>query len=147
MTDFESLVGTTELSPARIVTGDDVLAFAALSGDFNPLHTDEEFAKQGAFGRRIAHGLLTTSVASGLFTLTPLSQRLQAGLVAMLGVNARFRAPVFIGDTLKVEARVASVRPSSRGHGDLVTIDRTVRKQDGTVVQTIETPLLMRRNQ
>jgi acyl dehydratase len=102
---FEDLkTGTTTVSPARTVTEADVVAFAGLSGDYNPMHTDAETAAQGAFGTRVAHGLLGLSIASGLFTRTALSAAMQGSLVAMLGVEWRFRTMITIRPRSSTEA-------------------------------------------
>lgn len=144
---FDDLtVGMGEVSPRRTIGEGDVSAFAALSGDRNPLHVDETHAAAGPFGRRIAHGLLGTAIASGLFTETDLSRSLQRALIAMLGVEARFEGPIFFGDTVEVEATVTDLRPTSSGERGIATVERRLRKADGTVVQRIVTPLLLRRS-
>ena len=144
---FDDLtVGIGEVSPRRTIGEADVAAFAALSGDRNPLHVDETHAAATPFGRRIAHGLLGTAIASGLFTETDLSRSLQHALIAMLGIEAKFDAPIFFGDTVELEATVADLRPTSSGDRGIATIERRLRKVDGTAVQLIVTPLLLRRS-
>jgi acyl dehydratase len=97
--DFE--VGEKLHTRARTVTEADIVNFAALSGDWYPLHVDVEYARSSPFGRRIAHGMLVLSLASGLMPLT------QWAIVAFYGMDGvRFTAPTFIGDTLHVEAEV-----------------------------------------
>jgi acyl dehydratase len=143
---FEDLhLGTVARSPGRTVTEADVVAFAGLSGDFNPLHTDSEAASESAFGERVAHGLLGAAIASGLFTRTALSQALQGSLVAMLGIDCRFEAPVRIGDTLHVEAEVVELRETSKPRHGLVVLQRRVINQSGTRVQVATTPMLVKR--
>lgn len=143
---FEDLeAGERETSPARTITDADVAAFAGLSGDFNPLHVDAVAAAASPFGRRIAHGLLGTAVASGLFTRTALSHALQGSLIAMLGVEARFVAPIFPGDTVHVVADVAGLRDTKDARRGIATIRRSVVNQDGATVQLITTPMLLRR--
>jgi acyl dehydratase len=148
MRSFDDLViGLEERSPARTVTEADVVAFAGLSGDYNPLHTDAELAATTAFGRRVAHGLLGTAIASGLFTRTQLSLSLQNALIAMLAVDVRFLAPIFIGDTIAVTATVTALRPSSDGVRGIAHITRVVHNQDGTPTQEIVTPMLLKRRE
>ncbi|MEV7969779.1 MaoC/PaaZ C-terminal domain-containing protein [Sphaerisporangium sp. NPDC088356] len=143
---FEDLyLGMAARSPGRTVTEADIVAFAGLSGDFNPLHTDAEVASASAFGRRVGHGLLGTAIASGLFTRTPLSQALQGSLVAMLGIEWRFERPILIGDTIHVEAEVVELRETSRPDRGLVVIERRVIDQSGTRVQSGKTPMLVTR--
>jgi acyl dehydratase len=143
---FDDLeVGLREASPARTITEADVSAFAGLSGDFNPLHVDAVAAAATTFGRRIAHGLLGTAVASGLFTRTELSHSLQGSLIAMLGVEARFLAPIFFGDTIHVVAEVAELRDTENAGRGVAMIRRAVVNQDDATVQLIMTPMLLRR--
>jgi 3-hydroxybutyryl-CoA dehydratase len=137
--------GTTTVSPARTVTEADVVAFAGLSGDYNPLHTDAETAAQGAFGARVAHGLLGVSIASGLFTRTALSAAMQGSLVAMLGVKWTFHVPIAIGDTIHVEATITEARRTRSPDRGLVVVERRVLNQAGTLVQSGTTPMLVRR--
>jgi acyl-CoA dehydrogenase len=143
---FENLtLEQSERSPARTVTEADIVAFAGLSGDYNPLHTDAEFAATTAFGRPIAHGLLVAAIASGLFTRTDLSRRLQSGLIAMLGIDCRFHAPVFAGDTVAVTATISELRPTKREDRGVAVITRELHNQRAELVQTAVTPLLIAR--
>lgn len=144
---FEDLaVGMTATSPGRTVTEADVVAFAALSGDWNPLHTDAEAAAASAFGERVAHGLLGQAIASGLFTRTRFSERLQPALVALLGIEWRFEAPIVIGDTIHVEAQITGLRPTRRPNQGVLVLDRRVVNQAGVCVQTGTTSMLVRRH-
>src|SRR5947207_10846816 len=98
------LAGARFTSPARTFTEEDVGAFAALSGDIIRIHTDEEYARQTIFGRRIVHGAFVFSVATGLFTQTDL---VNDTLLAFYAVEKlRFLKPVFIGETVQVEKQV-----------------------------------------
>jgi 3-hydroxybutyryl-CoA dehydratase len=142
---FDDLeIGQSETSPRRTITEADVVAFSGLSGDFNPLHTDRLHAAETRFGKRIAQGLLGTSIAAGLFTATELSRSLQPALIALLEVNARYLAPIFFGDTIWVEAEVTALERGSSGKSGVVTIERVVRNQDEAEVQRIVTPLLVK---
>jgi acyl dehydratase len=99
-------------SPGRTVTEADVTAFAALSGDFNPLHVDHDFASRGPFRRPIAHGLLGMAILSGLASHAP-----RVKTLAFLGIREwNFREPIAFGDTVRVISRIASIelRPSGR---------------------------------
>lgn len=139
-------VGDVALSPGRTLTEADVVAFAGLSGDYNQLHVDEEFARTATVhGRRIAHGLLGLSVASGLFTRTWLGAGIQRHMIAMLALEWQFRAPLFIGDTIAVEVTVSSLRETSDGSRGVAVLERNVRKQEGTVVQSGTTTMLLSR--
>jgi acyl dehydratase len=104
--DLES--GQVFETPARTITESDVVTFAGLSGDFNPIHTDVEFAAGTAYGQRVVYGLLTLSIATGLLDR---SRVFSGSAVAMLGITGwTFRKPVFIGDTVRVRLTVDSVR-------------------------------------
>ena len=97
-------------TPARTITEADVVAFAGLSGDYNPIHTDVEFAAGTAYGQRVVYGLLTLSVATGLLDR---SRVFSGSAIAMLGISDwTFRKPVFIGDTVRVLLTIESVRPT-----------------------------------
>jgi acyl dehydratase len=94
--DFQ--VGQRFTTPARTVTEADIANFAGVSGDFNPIHTDAEFARSTPFGERIAHGLLVLSMLTGL---RQRSGHFEGTIVAWLEIrNYRFLKPVFIGDTV-----------------------------------------------
>jgi 3-hydroxybutyryl-CoA dehydratase len=119
-------------SGRRTVTEADIVNFAGLSGDFNPLHTDEIFAREETpFEGRIAHGLLVLSIADGL--RNPFDGWAH---LAWLEVQRRFVGPTYPGDTIHVVRRVEEVRPSaSRPGTGVVTVAVEVVKQDGTIVQ------------
>jgi len=128
--EFE--VGDEVVSPGRTVTETDIVAFAALTGDYNPLHTDAEYAKGTFFGERIAHGLLGLSIASGLI------ERLGfiAGTVeAFLGLDWKFRGPIKIGDTIHVESQVTRKKEMRRMGGGLIVLDVAIVNQRDETVQ------------
>ena len=131
---FEDLeVGWKELSPARTVTEADIVHFAGLSGDFNALHMDAEFAKSTPFGQRIAHGLLGLSIASGLVAQNPNASLHR--LMAFLGMTWDFRHPVFIGDTIRVQKTVAEKRVTKKPGLGVVVYEVHVLNQRGDVCQ------------
>jgi acyl dehydratase len=92
-------------SRSKTITDEDVRAFAAVSGDHNPIHVDEEFASQTMFGRRIAHGMLSASLISAV-----LANDLPGQGSIYLGQTLKFVAPVFIGDEITARVTVTSVR-------------------------------------
>jgi acyl dehydratase len=123
-------------SAARTISAADLVAFADLSGDFNPLHVDEDYARARGFERRIAHGALVFSIATGLRQETG---RFEGSMVAMLELRSwRFLAPVFVGDAVRAETTVVDVRPTSSGTKGVVVQRVDVRNQDGVVVQSGE---------
>jgi len=139
--DFK--MGEVLVTGRRTVEGGDVSRFAGLTGDFNPLHTDEVFARQAPFGARVAHGILTLAVSNGQQNL---SGWFEGTALALLGLDrVRFTAPVKFGDTIHTEMTVKQARESSRADRGVVTFDVTVKNQRGDVVCTYETSVLMRR--
>ncbi|MFQ3594220.1 MAG: MaoC/PaaZ C-terminal domain-containing protein [Gemmataceae bacterium] len=125
-------LGQEWLSLGRTVTQADVVAFAGLSGDFNPIHVDHVHAQSTAYGRPIAHGLLVLSIASGLASHAPPMRTL-----AVLELREwHFREPVFFGDTIQVVSRVAEKIEKARGRrGEIVWARRVVNQQGKTVVE------------
>jgi acyl dehydratase len=132
-------------SPGRTVTEADVVAFAGLSGDYNEVHVNADYAEGTAFGQRIAHGLLGLSIASGLFTRTELVLRIQQNLVALLGLEWKFTGPVLIGDTVYLEAEITGTRETRDPRRGIIEVTRRVVNQRGDVVQQGVTPLMMLR--
>lgn len=134
-------VGQSFESPGRTITEADIVWFAGLSGDYNTLHTDAEAAKASLFGGRVAHGLLVLSVASGLATRLGL---MEGTVMAFMGLEWKFRAPVRAGDTVRVLLTVREMKLVKRLGGGVVTLDVEIRNQEGTVAQKGDWRLLMR---
>jgi acyl dehydratase len=136
-------VGQRFVTASRTVTEADVVNFAGISGDFNPLHMDAAFAERSVFGRRVAHGLLVLAISTGL------RQGLgvfSGTLMALLEVRAwRFRAPVFPGDTVRVEFEIAELRETSKPDRGVVVQRMEVRNQDDAIVQEGELVALLAR--
>ena len=123
--DFQ--VGQKGVSATRTITEHDIVAFAGLSGDFNLIHVDAEFAKTTPYGQRIAHGLLGLAIASGLAVQTGV---LGANVMAFREVGEwKFVKPVFIGDTVHVEMEIAETKALPRLGGGLVTIAISLNNQ------------------
>jgi len=139
--DFK--VGDKTVSPGRTVAEADIIMFAGISADWNELHTNSEYMKSGPFGQRIAHGMLTLSIASGLALRARQHQPFE--VLAFLGMdNVRFTAPVFIGDTIRVESEVLEARPSkSRAEMGILKFKNTVKNQRDEAVATYETALMV----
>ena len=101
-------VGQTFETPRRTITETDIVNFAAFSGDWNPVHTDEVFAKETPFGERIAHGPMSIGMAFGLLSRLDL---FDGSVQALRNVEWSFEAPVRIGDTVRLVAEVEAVSP------------------------------------
>jgi acyl dehydratase len=129
---FEDVsIGQEWESLGRTLTEADIINFAGLSGDFNPIHVDREFAKTTLFQQPIAHGLLVFSIASGLGVNSPPMRTL-----AFLSIRDwQFKAPVFIGDTIRVQTKVLEKQQRARSKRGAITWQRQLLNQDGKVVQ------------
>ena len=142
---YEDLAeGQTFTSPARTVTETDLVSFAMLSGDWNAIHTDEEFARETFYGKRVVHGLFGLSMMTGLLDRTGL---FGGSAIAMLGISDwQFKAPIFVDDTLHFEMEIVSKRLT--GGGDRGIIDRkfSLINQRGEVVQEGHIGLMLRLN-
>src|SRR3989304_8375044 len=139
----EFTVGEIFESRGPPVEAGHVSLFAGLTGDFNPLHTDEEAARQTPLKGRVAHGLLTLGVSGG--------QQNQLGLfegttLALLGFDrVRFTAPVRFGDTIHTELTVKETRETSKPDRGVVIFDTVVKNQRGEAVLQFEQSVLMLR--
>jgi acyl dehydratase len=138
---FDDLaVGDEWESPRRTITEADVVGFAGLSGDFNPLHMDHEAARRGPFGKPVAHGLLGLAVASGLTSQSP-----RVDTLAFLAITEwKFLRPIAFGDTIRVITRVVALEPKSRGRRGIVTWSRRVVDHQGRALQEGLTQTLVR---
>lgn len=135
--------GEVLVTGRRTVEGGDVSRFAGLSGDFNPLHTDEVFARTTPFGTRVAHGILTLAISNGQMNL---AGWFDGTALALLGLDAvRFTAPVRFGDTIHTELTVRETRETSKADRGVVTFDVLVRNQRGEAVCTYGLSALLRR--
>ena len=137
--------GDTDVTQGRTITEADVTNFAGVSGDFNHLHTDEERMSDSPFGERIAHGMLVVSVATGLLWQNR-SEEERNAVVAFYGIDdLRFRQPVYIGDTVRVELEVLETREKgddSPGNGTVQYLAEIKNQRDQTVVSCKMTSLL-----
>ncbi|MGC9153338.1 MAG: MaoC family dehydratase [Vulcanisaeta sp.] len=137
--DFQ--VGMKIKSQGLTITETHIIQFAELTGDYNPLHINEIFAKDTIFEGRVAHGLLTLSIALGLFA------PLVAGTtIALLEVSSKFLKPVRIGDTIYVITEVVDKKPSDKYNGGVITFKHEVKNQNEETVSIIETKLLLARD-
>jgi acyl dehydratase len=141
---YEDLeVGRVFPTPARTVTEADLVNFAGVSGDFNPIHTDEEYAKETPFGRRVAHGLLVLAMLTGLRLRTGV---FEGTLITWLEIRRyRFLKPVFIGDTIRGETEIAEKRETSKPDRGVVVQRVRIYNQKGEPVQEGEFVTLVRR--
>jgi 3-hydroxybutyryl-CoA dehydratase len=135
-------VGVEHVTRGRTITESDIMNFAGLSGDFIELHTNEEYARQSPFGRRIAHGMLTLSISTGLMTRMNL---ITDTVVAFYGIDKlRFVKPVFIGDTIHVKKTVLDTMAKG-GTAGVVTFDTSVLNQNGEAVLVYRDKLVIKK--
>ena len=138
------VVGEEYFTPGRTMTETDVVMFAAMTGDYNELHTSEEFGKNTQFGKRIAHGLLGLAVSHGLlFRLGSL----EGTAIAFLGLESwKFEAPLFIGETIRVKVKLAEKKESkSKPDRGVIKLFLQIIKQDDTVIQSGYKNIMIRR--
>jgi acyl dehydratase len=136
-------VGMSFRSPGRTITDADLVAFAGLTGDYSELHTSDVYAKSSEFGRRVAHGMLGLAYAHGLMWAR--TGELRETAIAFLGIGDwRFLQPIFVGDTIFVNYRIAELRDSkSRPTQAIAEFDVEVVDQDDRVVQRGRQALLV----
>lgn len=137
-------VGDVHLTAGRTVTESDIVSFAGLSGDYNSLHVDAEFASGTPHGARIAHGLLVLSISSGLSTRLAFSEAIAPNVLGLLDLQCRWPATTRIGDTIRVRLTITEIGSTSKPDRGLLSMTRDTLKQDGTVVMTSTWKLLVR---
>lgn len=129
MDDVEE--GQSWISTARTITEADIVNFAGISGDFNPIHMDHEYARNTPYGKPIAHGLLTLAVTSGLSINSPPIRTL-----AFVSIKDwQFLEPVFIGDTIHIRSTLLEKEVRGRGRRALLTWQCEVLNQQEKVLQ------------
>lgn len=134
-------IGQVFETPARTITEADIVNFAGVSGDFYSLHTDEIFASKTIFGGRVAHGLLTISIVTGLWMRLGI---FEGSLIAFYGIDRlRFVKPVKIGDTIR--ARLTVIDKRLKDNNGLVTIKNEVYNQKNELVAVFEAILMISR--
>lgn len=135
------VVDAVTISRGRTITEADIVNFAGLSGDFVELHVNEEYAKRGPFGRRIAHGALIFSISTGLMVQMAKDQE---AIVAFYGVDKlRFVAPVFIGDTIHISQRVVE-KSLKNGERGVIALETTVLNQNDKPVVVYTSRLMVK---
>ncbi len=138
--EFE--IDTVYKSQGRTIAESDVMAFAGLSGDFNPLHTDAEFASTTPIGERIAHGMLTVAISTGMSNWTGI---FAGTTIALAEQNIQYKAVVKFGDTVHLEMRVIEKRETSKPDRGIVKFAAQMINQHGDLVVDMIWTLMMRR--
>ena len=136
-------VGEVLETGRRTVTSTDIVNFACLSGDFNDVHCNHEYAKASPFGEPIAHAPLVFAVAAGLNYASGVND---GTLLAVLGIDKwRMKLPVKHGDTIFVRSVVKALSETSKDDRGVVTFDRAFVNQRGEAVQEMEISILYKR--
>jgi acyl dehydratase len=138
--EFE--LGAVYDTQARTITEADVVTFAGLSGDYNPLHTDAETAKNTPFGERIAHGMLTVAISTGMANMTGL---MAGTTIALMEQNIQYKGAVKFGDTVRLQMEVIEKRETSKPDRGIVKLAaRVLNQRDELVVDMVWTQLMKR---
>ncbi len=137
--EFE--MGACFESQGRTVTEADVVTFAGLSGDFNPLHTDAEFGKKTPFGGRIAHGMLIMAMATGMANWIGI---FEGTTLALMEQIIRYKGAVMFGDTVHLQLEVIEKKPTSKPDRGVVRFAARMINQSQKVVIDSEWTLLMK---
>lgn len=135
-------IGDRWESPRRTITEADVVMFAALTGDHNPIHTDEEFAKKTVFGGRLLHGPAGFAIATGLESRLGIKE---GTAVAFLGMTWDMKGPIRIGDTIRVVQKVTGKRETKKPAQGIVFFHVTLVNQRNEVVQEGEWKVMFTR--
>tara|TARA_B100002052_G_C15650528_1_gene492612 strand:+ start:64 stop:516 length:453 start_codon:yes stop_codon:yes gene_type:complete len=138
-------IGAEFQTASRTITEADIVNFSGISGDYNPLHIDEEFCKQTQFGTRIAHGPLVYSIAAGLLFQLHLYDDT---LIAFLGFDSlKFTLPVKIGDTVRVRVEVLEKRETSKpDRGVMKRLLQVLNQRDEVVQEGVQAFLLKKKS-
>jgi acyl dehydratase len=130
--DFE--VGQVFDSPGRTVTDTDLSMFCMLSGDWHPLHSDEEYAKTTQFGRRVVGGVFGVALVTGAMSRWGIFEK---SVIAMLSIDGwRFAGPIYVGDTLTVRMTITGKRLTKSGSTGIIDREFEIRNQRNELVQS-----------
>ena len=131
---FEEVeIGTEYVTRGRTITESDIVQFAALTGDYNPMHTNDEYMKNHRMGQRVAHGMLTLSYAIGqIFQLG----FMEGTVIAFRGIEMKFSLPVFVGDTLHSVVKIVEKKEARRLGGGSIVAEVKIINQEGKTVQS-----------
>ena len=128
--EFE--IGEQLMTAGRTITEGDIVSFAGLSGDYNQIHVDAQYAAAGDFGQRVAHGLLAVSIATGLIVQTGM---MEGTVLSFRELGWKFSLPVYIGDTIRAKIEIIKTKSLPRLGGGNVTAKVSVLNQREEVVQ------------
>ncbi len=140
---FDELnIGDEIVTIGRTITEADVTNFAGISGDFHPEHMNDEYAKKGPLGERIAHGLLTTAIATGMVNQTGITE---GTTIAVLEMKQKFLKAVKFGDTIRSVFRIINKKETKKPDRGIVTAALTVLNQKDETVLEAEIVMMLYR--
>ena len=139
----EFKMGDKFFSGNQTISELDIVKFAGISGDYNPIHVDEEFARTTLYGERIAHGLLGLAVVSGLAAKLGFAERTT---IAFRGLDWKFRKPILIGDIISAVFEVIEKRSVPIEGAGLIVFLVSVSNQDKSIVQKGKWSLLIKKS-
>ena len=137
--EFE--VGQSIMTAGRTITESDIVNFAGISGDYNQMHVDAEYAAGGEFGERVAHGLLIVSITIGLLVQTGV---MEGTVLAFRELDWKFSLPVMIGETIRAIFEITETKALPRLGGGSIVGKVSVLNQDDRVVQRGNIVVLVR---
>jgi acyl dehydratase len=137
--EFE--VGQSIMTAGRTITESDIVNFAGISGDYNQMHVDAEYAAGGEFGERVAHGLLIVSITIGLLVQTGV---MEGTVLAFRELDWKFSLPVMIGETIRAMFEITETKALPRLGGGSIVGKVSVLNQDDRVVQRGNIVVLVR---
>lgn len=133
--------GQEFITAGKTVTEADLVIYTGLSGDYNPLHVDEEYARKTAYKGRIAPGFLGLAMASGLYSRLGI---FDGTIIAFAGIDSwRFLRPIFINDTITVRLKVTETRLTSNPDRGVVKFDVQILNQHQEALQQGVITMLM----
>ncbi len=124
-------VGDEFFTASRTITESDVVTFAGLSGDFNPIHMNKEFADNTPLSGRVAHGMLVESIATGLGNQLGI---FEGTTIAVLSMSINYKGAVKFGDTIHLELKVTEKKETSRPERGIVIFQTDVKNQKDELV-------------
>ena len=140
--EFE--IGHEFTTASRTITESDVVTFAGISGDFNPIHMDKEFAEGTPLKGRVAHGILIASIATGLGNQLAI---FEGTTIAVLSMTINYKAPVKFGDTVHLQLKVMEKKETSKPDRGIVTFQTNVLNQRDELVIDGQWVVMMTRRQ
>jgi acyl dehydratase len=135
-------VGDNFVCRERTITEADVVNFAGISGDYNPLHTSEEYGKTTPFGGRIAHGVLVLAIATGQINQLGI---FEGTTIALLQQTIKYVGPVKFGDTIHLESTIVEKKETSKPDRGILTLENKVLNQNGQTVIEVQEVVMIKR--